>query len=342
MNFKQIFFAKKNEYTPNEKWLNLLQTYKKEDKSIYLFYEADDDRIFYKKFIEIIFDGREINNNIVNNKDNVYKVHSLINWNLYAKNRILFFADKDYDDILGKARANDYNIFVTKYYSIENYLVNEEMFRHVLIRVFATREGTILNETAEKFNRLHSNFKNAMLPLIACILIYRRTNEHIDLDNIDLNNFFHISEFTLKNKKYYRSDIANKLRISDLATDKKAAIVEQKKLTLLCTDGEADQSKSTWQSILSNVRILQGIDDEKVYLRGKYEFWLFLTVIKLHLKKEVNKIIAQLNLENTGDMKHTNVTNHMEINERNIFDLLAPNLVMPEDIRNFLTLNRDK
>jgi hypothetical protein len=102
-----------------------LQQYKSTDNSIHIFHEGKDDPSFYSNYLER---GRlkrqRVYYYLFNNKKGVYFHYEKINWLKFKKNRLLFFVDKDLDDILEIKYPHDQNIFVTKYYTIENYLIS--------------------------------------------------------------------------------------------------------------------------------------------------------------------------------------------------------------------------
>jgi len=102
--------------------------YKHKGKTLHLFFEGKDDPSFYSGFInEIIINDLSPHNtyicysHICGDKYKVYEMYVKIT-NRFTKSRCLFFVDKDFSDYLEQNYPYDEHIYVTDFYSIENFL----------------------------------------------------------------------------------------------------------------------------------------------------------------------------------------------------------------------------
>lgn len=65
-------------------------------------------------------------------KEAVLEVYGAFDWNIYERNKILFFVDRDFSYWTGEKQFIDTNVYITDQYSFENDAVNAEMFMEVL------------------------------------------------------------------------------------------------------------------------------------------------------------------------------------------------------------------
>ena len=129
-----------------------LQQYRKFDNSLHIFLEGKDDPSFYSNYLDRYRKKKQkIYFYRAKNKNSVYSNYRKINWNIYTKNRVLFFVDKDFRDILNETYPIDSNIFETKYYSIENYLVSKSMFSRCLRELLGLDDDKLINRITKDF-----------------------------------------------------------------------------------------------------------------------------------------------------------------------------------------------
>lgn len=100
------------------------------DTAIFVF-EGDDDKAVYSQWI------RRINENIdyeiftCGGKKQIRNLKIILARDLGdLKKNVHFFVDRDYDDLDGF--PDDENVYMTKHYSIENYLVSEKVLDEIL------------------------------------------------------------------------------------------------------------------------------------------------------------------------------------------------------------------
>ncbi|NER83791.1 MAG: DUF4435 domain-containing protein [Leptolyngbya sp. SIO1D8] len=282
-----------------------LQQFNFGDNAIHIFYEGRDDPSFYSNYIERY---KKKNQRLyyyrARNKKGVYHNYEKIDWNIYKRQRVLFLIDKDFRDILNEIYPSDINIFETKYYSIENYLVTKSMFARCLRELLALDNDKLINQITKEFMIQLSNFHKEITPVIALILYYRKNNLTANLNQINLSKIF---EFQKKVKRQ-----KNIKKYLEKAIDSKTA--------------------APWTEILKYMRILSQISNSKYFVRGKFEMWFFI--------KFLNSLPKILNHgKEKGESK---IKINVNLAESTAIQILAPRLRIPGDLKQFLDVTIKK
>ena len=111
-----------NRYKKNERGYMFLSKVTKTSVIMYrLLVKQNPDLMIGKVFVE--------------GKDNVLALHSFINWNIFNKNQLLFFVDRDMSYWLDGITYYDENIYITDQYSFENDAVTED-FSLVALKIY--------------------------------------------------------------------------------------------------------------------------------------------------------------------------------------------------------------
>src|SRR5262245_6597495 len=150
MNFVDILrHSRVNVGTP---FLEFLLQYKRDDEILHVFFEGIEDECFYANFL---------NNKLpetwsyipynCSGKKFVYDIHRRINWKAYSSNKVLFFVDKDLSDILPETYPSADNIFVTEFYSVENYITTDYMIRRVFRELCGFTDESRIQAIIEQF-----------------------------------------------------------------------------------------------------------------------------------------------------------------------------------------------
>ena len=162
---------------------------------VHAFVEGDDDQVFYR----IVLQARTANTQRLyiyrcQGKERVYEVFRKITDRLPSCKGILFFVDKDLDDIIGRPWPTDPRIFVTDVYSVENYLVSRQTFTQ-LMQDFVQFRGVNfdLEVLAAHFERELNNFYRRILPLMALVVLLRRLGHRPYLNDVQLGQIFGFS-----------------------------------------------------------------------------------------------------------------------------------------------------
>lgn len=292
--------------SPLSSYIRFLQQYKKDDKSLHLFYEGDDDPSFYTKCItDLIGDEYRLFFYNCKNKGGVYSNHSKIDWRTFKKARAIFFVDKDHSDILGVKYVKSVNIFVTKYYSIENYLVTEYILERILRELIAIDREPLINELKKKFRIQHKRYSNFMLLITSWIIHHRQLKSSLNLNNINLNHLFCFDE--------------------NLEVQRITKPLSKKVLAYLDEKAKVKTAQNSWKTILSIYRRLVVIRDHKIHLRGKFEVWFLIAF--------VNAFLNQINSEKKkGEQKYKL---KVQITVSNAIAVLGYRIPIPNDLEQF-------
>lgn len=111
-------------------FLSIKQSYSFNDSGkVIIVVEGADDELFYLKPVKQFLGVDSLVVARAGNKKQVYATYEAMDWTLYRRDRVLFFVDRDYDEIVCESshvRAS--NLYVTDCYAIENYVCTEDSF----------------------------------------------------------------------------------------------------------------------------------------------------------------------------------------------------------------------
>jgi hypothetical protein len=308
---------------PEASYITFLQQYKFKDTTIHLFYEGVEDSVFYNTYIQNLIDSNHSTQvYICDGKNNVLQNYNDINWNKYNKNRVLFFIDKDLEDIQSKNIITDENIFRTKYYSIESYLVCSEVLERFLKETCNLQDQPLINNLKAKFNDELVRFHKKLLTLSCWIVFCRGNNLILNLNDIKITDFIKLDADLTVIKQIPNTYISmydyvcNRIRLCHLVP---------------------------YVEILRLCKTLPNTYGYKSFVRGKYELvflYLFCKKVVDNVLPPINKGIAGLNKANPGNiMRKCKI---FSITEDNIFDVLAPKVKIPDELKYFLVHNLRK
>ena len=178
-----------------------LLRYAKTAKVVYGFVEGKEDPCFYRGFIELLLpDDWRVELWPAGNKDRVYEIHSDIDWRRFKKARVCFFVDRDLSAVIPESLVQDVNIYVTSGYSIENDVVNKATCHRILSEIcgFANADHSALESVCEIFEQELDAFLEAMVPIMAWILAWRRSGKRPNLNDIQMRDLFSLSKGRLR------------------------------------------------------------------------------------------------------------------------------------------------
>ena len=162
--------------------------YDPSQKRLHLFFEGHDDVIFFRFFVTKYVDSAvRVLNHRCDGKSKVFEAFEDIMRKRPNARGVLFFVDKDIDDILGTAWPTDPRIFVTDVYSIENYLVRRPVLQRFYRDAIRLNRVTFDDEDILKhFDEQHRRFQRMMIGVMAWIVSLRRAGERPNLGDINL------------------------------------------------------------------------------------------------------------------------------------------------------------
>ncbi len=323
----------KNITAINYMWF--VKQYLKNDKTLHCFVEGKDDISFYRNFIDRYYHDYKHLYYFCNGINNVHSQYDEIEinskkWTIYNKHRVLFFIDKDIEDLTNEKRyltkKNKANFFITKLYSIENYLINDYIFERMLIELFKIYDYGIINKLKEKFKTQYDNFNFLMLPLLAIIVYNKKKKNKLNLSAIELSKFLKIDQFEIKKNE------SNKLK------------QKYKKLSNYFNKvGNLEIPK--WNIIRQEIRDLTKIGNEKIYFRGHYQIFIldvFVKKINNFLEKERLEIEKINKKRKSKHLKKLPTYPKFEKQGGDLLELLAPRVKIPNELQLFLKHNYNK
>lgn len=271
---------------------------------IHCFFEGREDEIFYRGFISS-YTGCKIVAYICGNKRDVYAVcESVATHPGYRQS--LFFVDKDLADLMNESYPLFERMFVTSFYSVENYLVRDDLFVR-LCRDFIQCKGVVCNHDAvgDIFSAALAKFYALILPLMAWIVAVRRKGQSPNLRNIRLQTLFGLDS-DLKPRK-----VMNRNRIAHLCT--------------MCGITPIRGMAKDVREVLADLKAR----NPKQVVRGHFEGWFLVIYFKAFFERV--KTEAE-NIGGTAAMLPS-------VEHTNFVALTVPHLQIPQDLNEFLQIN---
>lgn len=342
-DFKEAFFEKKESIVVRSSYMKLQQAYKKNEKSVFIFVENSDDFEFYRYSIAYIYRDYLIVKYFMLGKSNVLDMFHEIDWVKFQESRLLFFADKDYDDLIKVKMVSATNFFYTKHYSIENYVVSTETLSIVLERYFISMNDIIKNKLLTNFELAHNKFMSQVKTFTKFILLDREGPRKANLDEFKMSYFMRVEATELIHKKLVSSLLFDRIRGNTKASvSEKTSIRKESILDILKSRCEFQINDVTFNKLMQKLKLLNSIKNQKSYIRGKYELWFFIEFIK-----SIDHGIAKVyHADANGELAQYPRPHkkNFDILANNVFDFICPKMAHSDDIviflkKNFLKLN---
>lgn len=290
--------------TPTTAYHLFLLNHPKGTGAVHAFFEGNDDSSFYLNFLNHYTEDRyQLFIYKCGNKKSVYETYEKIYAHGFPEFILLFFVDKDLYNFLDIKTPVSDNIFVTDYYSIENYLVNDYSLQRIWFDILhlPNQDGQFEIVRAKFIAELRK-FYEIFQPIMCWIIYTMRCNLKPNFNNINVT----------------------KLLIFD----------DQLELNILPDNILAELEKccgiNTPENFENEVgEIKREIEkhDPKMYVRGKFELWF--------LVKFVEKLIPIIRncYQNEGEkIKVVTV-----ITEENAIEILGPRIPIPQTLSSFLS-----
>lgn len=333
----ETFFAKKSAIIPRAKYLELKQYYSAKETTVHLFVEDEDDFEFYRTVVNHIYYNYKVLHYPMKGKQNVKDVYELINWSIFQRGKVLFFVDKDYDDILPTKTTTAINFFYTKHYSIENYIVTEEVFNIILDRFYVNKvEENLKHKLLEIYRKSYHHFVIKMRTLTWFILIDREKSRKAVLDNLKLGQFIHFDKMEYIEKKLIPKLRFERIMRSSRNSSEKYYIRDISVKEMLSDKCGADSSLFTFQNIMEKRNLICDISNHKSFIRGKYDLWFLLELLKT-VDKRIEFIYEKDKIPVTQE--NPMPRKKVEISNLNVFDFVCSKMDYPDDVKSFLLTN---
>ena len=289
--------------TSSQAKLNIfLLSFQPQGQAMAIFLEGRDDpsliRVNVQQFAEQ--KALSVETIILGNKKEVLNAYDYLGKRFPNNPRIMFFVDKDHDDLLGETRGitTQQGLFVTQHYSIENYLVSETAIATILTDCWGLDSSSdAIRIACQEFHKFQQDYRQIFLEWMAWLLAARRLGEKPNNNNIKLQIL--TVDINYQITLNWQPDIFAHLgRVCNVNIQPGPRTID------------------------STIRELEALPT-KVWLRGKQELWCLIKFLN-RLEEEVK----------TGKVK---LKIRSQININNIVELLAPRLPCPSDLRDYLT-----
>ena len=282
-----------------------LLSYDPTTERVHAFVEGAPDLVFYRPFIERYVSPRVITMYNCGGKKQVYDAYARITARFPHCLRVIFLVDKDLDDIVGQPWPSDPRIFVTEFYSIENYVVSSDVLEKyfsdfVKIRIVAFDLGPALR----RFDDQLKAFYKGILPVMAWILASRRAGHSPVLSNIDISRFISMSE-------------------SGIARTRNSG-----RLNYLARVSGVSPAPSVLRQVRRSCAELRRLAPKR-FIRGKFEGWFFVQFIK-RLVEALSEVARQ-----SGG----SISVIVPLEDSNYIQLLVNYVAMPPSLGSFLTFH---
>lgn len=296
--------------TGNPAYHEFLLYYRATEKIVYGFTEGKEDAAFYRGVIENSFSsGWTVKLIQAGNKMKVLQTYKDMDFTRFTPKRVCFFVDRDLSEFLEKSNLTAENIYTTEKYSIENEVVKIETFDRVLEEVL-----NITGMSPSEIDKIHSIFeknmklfKDAMVPIMAQIILWRRENKKPHLDSIDPKELF----------TFINGDIVLK---SDFKTRDSRIAYAGKCCSLSCSSPEL--------LIEVEKEFCSKAGPDK-FIRGKYLLWFFVQCA-LGIHESIMNYCARYS-------KKPKVI--ISFGKPNALAIVGPRARTPDSLKTFIKLN---
>jgi len=282
---------------------DFLLEYNPESNIVHAFFEGKTDESFYGTFIRRLKPKKwKLCSYVCGNKDSVYYHHEKLSSRHRRNQPLLFFVDKDIEDIIPFERVLDETIYVTGYYSVESYVVSSEMLEQVWSEVFKQSSGTKESDQLIKtFKVAHDLAQEKLKEMMSWVLAHRRQGSRPNLDCIVTKGLFIIDDNLC-------------LTFQQPSLDELVQLLDERTKVETCPHTKIliDQCKEELEA-----------HNPKEVIRGHNEMDFFIQFIN-----KLKQVVAK----ESGNKIKANI----EITKSNVLDLLGPRVLMPVQLSEFL------
>jgi hypothetical protein len=283
-----------------------LTHYDPNSERVFAFVEGDADEVFYRAQIQkYVPDQRQIYVYNCDGKKGVCNAYEDITARYPTCHRVLFFLDKDLDDIVSATWPSDPRIFTTEFYSIENYIVNKDALQRYFKDFVKVRRIEIELETIlVNFDDGLRTFQRLMLPVMAWIVVAKRSGARVHLQDINPGEMFHVTAERTSRKP------------------KRGATA------YLCRVCQAGAHIVLWPMLRRAATELSRLP-AKAYIRGKFEAWWFV-----EFGQRVLEALKHVVEEGGGSIRVS-----AQLHPNTFIQLLAAGVPTPAPLEKFLSFH---
>lgn len=286
-----------------------LISYNPQNKVIHCFFEGKTDESFYGTTIRNFLPSEyKLKTYICGKKDNVLFHYRELGYKTSNKQPLLFFIDKDIDDIIPIDVDKSESIYETDYYSIENYIVTNSSLLQLWAEVFRQSSGTaVADKLNDLFSEAYNEYNKIALQFMAWTLYHRRKGGgRLNLDCIKTSDLFTIDENLKLTPSFELADLYQYLHLKTKVNT------------------QADEL----ESIQECLNELSAFEIKKIS-RGHNEMDFFIEFCKALRKTSAN-------------VETVKITTQLDINCANAIDIMGPRIKPHQSLLSFLTKHFEK
>ena len=287
--------------TPQAQFNLFLARYRPGRTKVFVFVEGRFDRPFYGPFLRVFHGLADPEFVRCDNKKNVLKALDNFSRRYQPDPAVLFFVDRDFDEILGISMPEHTWLFVTAGYSIETYLVSWPVVKSYLTEsANADLDEEAWNELEARFAHGHRRFVRVARDVMVWMLAVRRSGVDANLQNVKSSRLFQLDE----EQTSLVDSLENAYQYLCVTTGHNQPVSMPS-----CRDLDQEQKICTDESWHS-------------WLRGKQSLWFVIAFIKRELESLTTKKVCARPV--------------VALCEKNAVTELATRLEMPRDLKTFL------
>ena len=284
-----------------------LLRYKASANVVYGIVEGKEDPMFYRGLIERqLPEGWEVELVPAGCKDNVLRAVDTFDWTRFSPKRICFFVDRDLSNFISEGAVSRENVYVTDNYSIESDAVNLGVLKRLLAEVLniADLKPSEFEVIEQRFSSALASFQEAMVPIMAQILLWRRDGKRPCLNDIRPKDFFVFVDDSIRLRNEFESALS---RLQHAAT---------------CVNLQPSQPPE----LLGAEAEFRQCEGAERFVRGKYLLW-FLVEFALEIHRSISLLFTRFK----GPPKV-----RISIGPANAMVVLAPRVRCPGSLQGFL------
>lgn len=218
-----------------------------DSEGIFAFFEGDEDKMFFIPHVRQRSGGKIIYSYICDGKDGVIDVMKEL---ACEATRRIYFIDRDYDDFFNEKNSCGDGAFVTKWYSVENYLATAETI-DIIWDDFITlpKDGRYRAFVADFTGKMDA-LKRTLLPITSWILASREAGDKLYLSRLKIDKLINVDGKCTPSRK-------------------KSALGELKRCAV---DSGGVRNLNRWRNRISGRNFLE-------WARGKFVIWFLQTYL---------------------------------------------------------------
>jgi hypothetical protein len=283
-----------------------LTNYDPNSDRVFAFVEGDADEVFYRAQIQkYVPDQRQVYLYNCGGKSGVCHAYEDIIKRYPKCQRVLFFLDKDVDDIVSVTWPSDPRIFTTECYSIENYIISRDSLSRYFKDFVKIRSVEVdLDAVLVGFDDGLRGFHRLILPIMAWIVMARRAGRRVQLQDLDPGEL---------------------LRVTDDGVLRRPARCSMSYLNRVA---QTDLGTPIWRHLRATCTELKRLP-ARAYVRGKFEAWWFV-----EFGRRIMDGLMHVVREKNGSIRV-----HAQLHASTFIQLLAGSIETPPRLDAFLTFH---